>query len=168
MSDSKELGKRRGRGMTEKRNCSTCEHVISQVDMEPCKRCLLDFKSSMWQEIEIMKKEIAITTLNEYQQATARTDSHTSHREAVLNFALGIAGEAGEIVDLVKKRMFHGHAMDKEKLKGELGDQLWYISRMAARFDITLEEVAQGNIDKLKHRYPDGFDKQKSINRSVD
>ena len=135
-------------------SCGNCKHK-GKVDI--CFSCC-------W----IDKWEAKPMGFNEYQQATERTDNHTSHKEAVLNFALGIAGEAGEIVDLVKKRMFHGHAMDKEKLRGELGDQLWYIARMAARFDITLEEVAQGNIDKLNRRYPDGFSQQKSINRSVD
>lgn len=134
-----------------KKSCGNCVHISS------CQE-ICDNEYSSWELGEI-------TTLNEYQYATARTDSHTSHKEAVLNFALGIAGEAGEIVDLVKKRMFHGHPMDMEKLKGELGDQLWYIARMAARFDLTLEKVAQANIDKLMTRYPEGFSQEKSINR---
>lgn len=133
--------------------CETCKHEILKHTEDPCSGCKT---YSNWDQS---------LTLNFYQQATARTDSHTSHKEAVLNFALGIAGEAGEIVDLVKKRMFHGHEMDKEKLKNELGDQLWYIARMAARFDLSLEEVAQGNIDKLKRRYPMGFNSSDSVER---
>lgn len=106
-----------------------------------------------------------IKTLNDYQIATGRTDNHTEKERAITNLALGIAGEAGEIVDIVKKVIYHGHPMDSDKMRDELGDQMWYIARMAAWFGLTLEEVAQGNVDKLMRRYPDGFDKDKSINR---
>lgn len=116
-----------------------------------------------------------MNSFNAYQQATERTDNHAldtalgdplaHQKEAMTNLALGIAGEAGEIVDLVKKVVYHGHEIDKEKFRGELGDLMWYIARMTARVGLTLEEVTQGNIDKLKRRYPEGFDKEKSINR---
>ena len=106
-----------------------------------------------------------ITTLNEYQDATDRTDNHTDNIKAVINFGLGIAGESGEIVDLVKKVIYHGHVADQEKFKAELGDLMWYIARLADRLGLTLEEVANYNIEKLQKRYPDGFSQQKSINR---
>jgi len=103
--------------------------------------------------------------MNLYQIATGRTDNHTSGQEALANFGLGIGGEAGEVQDIIKKHLFHGHPLDKDKIRGELGDVLWYIARIAEWSGITLDEVAQGNIDKLKRRYPEGFDKEKSINR---
>lgn len=137
------------------KSCDTCASSGRPSYVDPCAGCHT-YKN--WDEKPI-------TTLNQYQQATARTDSHTNKNDAILNFALGIAGEAGEIVDIVKKMVYHGHVLDKDKMCAELGDLSWYIARMAARYDLTLEEVARGNIDKLKRRYPSGFDKDRSINR---
>lgn len=79
---------------------------------------------------------------------------------------LGIAGEAGEVADLIKKEYFHGHPRDPEKMKEELGDVLHYLAMCAWSYDWTLEEVAQANIDKLAKRYPNGFEVERSINRS--
>lgn len=103
--------------------------------------------------------------MNLYQIATARTDNHYSKIAALANFGLGIGGEAGEVQDIIKKYVFHGHPLDKDKIRGELGDVLWYIARIAAWSDLTLDEIAQTNIEKLERRYPNGFDKEKSINR---
>lgn len=80
--------------------------------------------------------------------------------------SLGIAGEAGEVADYMKKVIGHGHALDRDKLVKELGDVLWYVAVLANRTGITLEEVARANILKLRKRYPDGFDPERSKNRS--
>jgi NTP pyrophosphatase (non-canonical NTP hydrolase) len=101
--------------------------------------------------------------INDYQQMSSRTAAN--HEGELANYGLGIAGEAGEVADLIKKSVFHGHEIKKEEVKKELGDVLWYVSQIARLAGLTLEEVATANIDKLYKRYPDGFSKEKSINR---
>lgn len=104
--------------------------------------------------------------LNEYQRLAQRTSSDACLRyEKMNNGILGMAGEAGECVDLLKKHLYQGHVLDPEKLLEEVGDVLWYVAETAAGLGKTLEEVAQHNIDKLKERYPEGFDPQRSIHR---
>ncbi|AQY50499.1 MazG family protein [Listeria weihenstephanensis FSL R9-0317] len=103
-------------------------------------------------------------SLNEYQELSKRTTTG-HHDTAMVNFALGVTGEAGEVADLVKKYMFHGHKLDKDAVAKELGDVLWYVSQLAVCIDVDLEEIAQRNLDKLKLRYPNGFSEQDSINR---
>jgi NTP pyrophosphatase (non-canonical NTP hydrolase) len=102
--------------------------------------------------------------LNEYQQMAARTAA--KHDGELANYGLGIAGEAGEVADLIKKAVFHGHPIDKNVVKKELGDVLWYVSQIARLAGLTLDEVAAGNIDKLYKRYPKGFSSEASINRT--
>lgn len=74
-----------------------------------------------------------------------------------LIWGLGLTGEAGEVVDLLKKGFGHGHGVDREKLKKELGDVLWYLANLADAFGLTLSEVALVNVLKLRARYPTGF-----------
>lgn len=71
--------------------------------------------------------------------------------------ALGLAGETGEAVDLVKKHLFHGKPLDREKLILELGDVRWYLESFAWLLGVTMEEIEAKNIAKLKVRFPDGF-----------
>lgn len=77
----------------------------------------------------------------------------------------GLNGEAGEIIDLLKKYEFQGHEFDHAKVVEELGDVLWYCALLADALGIQLQEAMRRNIEKLKERYPDGFDKVRSINR---
>lgn len=79
--------------------------------------------------------------------------------------ALGLAGESGEAVDLVKKALHHGHPLDASKLAKELGDVLWYLAVLAAAIGYDLSAVAEMNVSKLRARYPDGFSKDASRNR---
>ena len=105
-------------------------------------------------------------TLNDYQflaQRTSRKDLLPS--EHIMNGMLGLAGEAGECCDLVKKHNFQDGRNIKDALKDELGDVLWYVSEAASALGLALEEVAQHNIEKLKRRYPDGFDVERSLHR---
>jgi NTP pyrophosphatase (non-canonical NTP hydrolase) len=110
--------------------------------------------------------------MNDYQAACERTANHGAERDAAerrfVNFALGLMGEAGEVTDCIKKILFHGHSIEesRERLKKELGDLLWYAATIATTAGLTLEEVAQTNIDKLWARYPEGFDSNRSRNRS--
>ena len=78
---------------------------------------------------------------------------------------MGLCGESGEAIDIVKKWLAQGHELDKEKLADELGDIAWYLAETAHALDIPLEAIFRGNIEKLKRRYPDGFDAERSINR---
>jgi len=104
--------------------------------------------------------------LDTYQQQAGRTDPHPpGSRDAMLNGVLGLAGEVGEVVEAVKKHVFHGHALDRQALVGELGDVLWYVARLAAAFGISLGDVAVRNLDKLQRRYPNGFSSECSRNR---
>jgi len=109
-----------------------------------------------------------IYALDRYQEDAMRTAGMENKIYRYGNFALGIAGEAGEVADYIKKVLYHGHPMDKDKLCKELGDVLWYVATLADTAGLTLQEVAKVNIAKLMKRYPDGFDKEKSINRGVD
>ena len=105
-------------------------------------------------------------TLDRYQVLAYRTINHNlNNRSLIENGVMGLCGEAGECIDLVKKATFQGHDLDHEKLIDELGDVLWYAAQLATGLDVPLSEVAQHNIDKLKARYPDGFDSEKSIHR---
>lgn len=81
--------------------------------------------------------------------------------------ALGLAGEAGEFADEVKKRAGHGHDLDRAKLIKELGDALWYVAECASALGLTLECVAQYNLAKLRERYPQGFSSEASKNRAA-
>ena len=83
----------------------------------------------------------------------------------VINASLGLSGEVGELNDMIKKWVFHGHDIDMQEVKKELGDVCWYVAMMCESFGFDLEEVMELNIDKLKKRYPEGFSEQASINR---
>lgn len=101
----------------------------------------------------------------EYQQDAERTITQENAHSRFIEYGFGLAGEAGEAVDILKKHLFHGHSLDIEKLKTELGDLLWYITATAFTAGISLENIAKTNITKRKDRYPDGFFTEKSINR---
>ena len=104
---------------------------------------------------------------NEYQALALRTlNRELSREETLLNAVMGLCGESGEAIDLVKKHRMHGHPFDREKFAKELGDIAWYLAEAAYAIDMDLEDVLRLNIDKLKRRYPDGFDGEKSLHRA--
>lgn len=82
--------------------------------------------------------------------------------DMLLNAVLGLNGEAGEVADLVKKWLYHGHELDLHKLKKEICDCQFYVSLAASAVDERLEAIAQLNVDKLTHRYPHGFTVEES------
>lgn len=105
-------------------------------------------------------------TINEYQKAAMRTSSKTISNEGhILNGALGLTGESGEVADIIKKSLMQGHPMDVEHIAKELGDICWYIAETATAIGYDLETIMQMNIDKLMKRYPDGFSSERSQNR---
>ncbi len=105
-------------------------------------------------------------SLNKYQALAKRSAGAGGNgdRRLVVS-ALGLAGEAGEFANLVKKMTAHGHPFDPLALQDELGDVLWYLAEAATAVGLDLEDIAQANVDKLLKRYPDGFNQQDSINR---
>lgn len=104
-------------------------------------------------------------TMQEYQALAQRTASTTAQSCKIENGVLGLAGEAGEVADLLKKYLYQGHELDREKMIDEAGDVLWYIVELAAGLGVTLDQVAQHNVDKLRRRYPDGFSIVRSVER---
>ncbi len=105
-------------------------------------------------------------TLNEYQELAMRTlNPKLDKKDILINGVMGLCGESGEVIDLVKKHLAQGHELDREKMIDELGDVAWYIAETAAALDTDLEEVFSRNIEKLKRRYPEGFDSEASIHR---
>ena len=107
-------------------------------------------------------------TINEYQKLAMTTKNpDLTGRDLLINSVMGLCGESGEVIDLVKKHVSHGHPLNKEKLIDELGDVAWYLAECADAIGISLEEVLAHNIEKLKKRYPEGFSTERSINRTV-
>lgn len=110
-------------------------------------------------------------TPNEYQANAMRTASGISTscpENLLLQGVMGMSGESGEALDIVKKIMFQGHELNeatKEHLIRELGDVLWYVATTAEALNVPLETVMQVNIDKLRARYPKRFDAERSLHR---
>ncbi len=104
---------------------------------------------------------------NEYQKEALRTAGTNNPMDLMVNGVMGLAGESGEAVDLVKKHIFHDHDLDREHLAKELGDVAWYLAVTAHAIGYDLEEILQMNVDKLRKRYPDGFDPDRSQHREA-
>ena len=106
--------------------------------------------------------------INEYQKLAARTiNTELTGKDLLINGVMGLCGESGEAIDIVKKYLAQGHELDREKLIKELGDVAWYLAETATALDISLEDVMQLNIEKLKARYPEGFAAEKSLHRKA-
>lgn len=107
-------------------------------------------------------------TFDEYQKGVMRTASDitvATKENMLMNGIMGAAGESGELTDLLKKQIFHGHPFDREHYIKECGDVLYYLALIAESLDTTLEEIAIVNNKKLWDRYPDGFSVDKSLHR---
>ena len=96
-------------------------------------------------------------TFTEYQDDAKRTASPNRDDKELLISACGLAGEAGEVVELIKKYVGHGKTPSPTRISEELGDVLWYVADIASRYDLNLDGIAANNIKKLRQRYPDGF-----------
>ena len=107
-------------------------------------------------------------TLAEYQALAQRTSHAGKRSDKLENACLGLAGECGEVCDIVKKALFQGHALDRAGLIEEAGDVLWYLAELAAGLGVSLEDMAVQNEMKLRRRYPNGFDAGRSRNRGAD
>ena len=122
-------------------------------------------------------------TGNDYQKLAMRTnDGKATERlerscdvfsdfhdmGGIVNAALGLSGEVGELNDMIKKWIFHNTQLDKEHVKKEIGDVMWYVAMMCESFGFSLDDVMQTNVDKLIARYPDGFDTYRANHRAKD
>jgi acyl carrier protein len=105
-----------------------------------------------------------ITTFAEYRERASRTDADMP----LEYYALGLAGEAGETVDAVKKYLYHQREDCREKSIEELGDLCWFADRLAAKLGVTLEHVTSKNATKLLRRYPHGWDIEQASKRNDD
>lgn len=107
--------------------------------------------------------------INEYQKLAMLTlNKELDKKDILINSVMGLCGESGEAIDIVKKWLAQGHELDKDHLAKELGDIAWYLAEAATTLDLSLEDILQANLDKLKKRYPQGFDKNNSIHRKTD
>jgi NTP pyrophosphatase (non-canonical NTP hydrolase) len=113
----------------------------------------VDFKTYQGMTKRTMPKQVLGQT-GEYYDKDAKT-----------NYLMGLAGETGELIDLIKKEWFHGHPENEMEKKLEMGDILHYLTGLCEMFGWSLEEVATLNVMKLSERYPDGFSVEKSVNR---
>lgn len=108
-------------------------------------------------------------TINEYQIEAMRTANGVDYENhgMLINAALGLCGESGEVADIIKKATFQGHELDVVHVAKELGDVAWYLAVGAHAIGYDLETIMQMNVEKLRARYPDGFDVDKSQHRKA-
>lgn len=106
-------------------------------------------------------------TIDEYVDEVKRTmaEKHPEYPSFDVALLLGLAGETGEVVDLLKKVMFHGHTLNVTTLGEELGDVLWYAVALCLAFGLDPTQVLEQNRAKLRRRYPTGFSSEASRNR---
>lgn len=143
------------------KTCTNCLFKDVELECEPCKSCN---KQDCW--VNRSNPDGMTLTPNNYQQEALRTASGMNPQYPMfLNGVLGLAGESGECVDMVKKFLFQGHELDKEHLAKELGDVAWYLAVTAHAIGYDLETILHMNVEKLRARYPDGFDPDKSQHR---
>ena len=152
------------------KNCEEYEDISATV--EKLKNTINELANSIREFGDYIKEfmnetdsytDLALKTLNKdvFEQ-----------KDLILNASLGLSGEVGEVNDIIKKYMYHGHKLDddtKEKIILELGDVCWYVALMAWAIDKTkFEDVLNKNIAKLEKRYHGEFSTEKSINRKED
>ena len=104
-------------------------------------------------------------TLSDYQRMARRTAGTKRKSDKMEEALLGLAGEVGELCDHYKKFKHQGHDLDYNHMAEEAGDVLWYLAEIADALGMTMEDIARRNIDKLRKRYPNGFDPERSRNR---
>lgn len=105
--------------------------------------------------------------LKEYQEKSKRTmPQDRTINELRANMCLGLAGESGEVIDLVKKFLFQGHDIDLFKLEEEIGDVMFYLANLSNLFGVDIEKAIENNYKKLCKRYPEGFSEKASVERT--
>lgn len=103
--------------------------------------------------------------MNDYQREALRTAGDLAAPGWLFEKLLGLPEECGEVLGVIKKAEFHGRAADRDAIRKELGDVLWYVATIAHWYGFDLGDVAAANVEKLRRRYPDGFSVERSVNR---
>ena len=102
---------------------------------------------------------------NQYQELACRTQNpNLTQHERLMHALHGMASEVGEIHSIYQK-LYQGHMLEIEKVIDEAGDLLWFVAELADVLGVSLNGIAKHNIEKLKKRYPEGFDEDHSVNR---
>ena len=125
----------------------------------------MELTNGVPEALSILVEAAEQLTLNEYMVLAERTDKPTDQLNGLRNASMGMVGESAETLEHMKKVLDQGHKINEDKLIEEAGDTLWYIAKLARYCNVTLEELAIRNINKLRKRYPQGFDSEKSVNR---
>lgn len=107
--------------------------------------------------------------INTYQKEALKTiklhPDLLKEDRALLDWALGLSGEVGEVCELVKHKVFHKEPLSKMKIAKELGDVAWYLAAIATELGFSLEDCLKLNLAKLKHRHGESFCFDKSASR---
>ena len=154
-------------------SCAECPFAVGKDHYCPM---LYDFTGNYttpcgwnldWPDFGIIENydDIGPMTVNDYQRMARRTRKAVSRKDMMEEALLGLSGEVGELCDHYKKYMHQGHDIDYDHMAEEAGDVLWYLAEIADALGLPLEEIARRNIEKLRDRYPDGFDPERSRNR---
>lgn len=153
--------KKYGQTLEQNTTLSTLQRIEhAQEELVDALQYLEHLKQTQGDKLTVADYErSAMRTLNPEMQN--RFDGWGIYMEA----ALGLTGEAGEAAEVVKKSLCQGHELDKNALALELGDVAWYLTLFCHAAGLTLEEVLNLNTKKRAERYPEGFDKARSINR---
>ena len=123
------------------------------------------------EKLEIEHPEsVSVLSANDYQKLALKFEQGMSQDyPRIVMGLMGLNGEAGEAIDILKKHLFHFHELDKYHLARELGDVAWYLAVSADAIGYSLEEIFEMNLDKLSKRYPEGrFDPEHSKHRKED
>lgn len=100
---------------------------------------------------------------SEYQDLAMRTRGvYPNKREQSLCALLGLSGESGEYIDLQKKVLYHNKPVNEEKQMDEMGDILWYLALECDAKGWNMDTIAGRNVEKLRARYPEGFNFQRA------
>jgi len=106
------------------------------------------------------------TELRKFYEELLDRKLRFSQNVELLHACLGLSGEAGEVIDIIKKHLAYGKELDNERLVLELGDCLHYLCRIIDLSGFTLQEVMDGNIKKLNKRFPNGYTNKDAINQT--
>jgi NTP pyrophosphatase (non-canonical NTP hydrolase) len=105
--------------------------------------------------------------IEQYQKECKRTVPKDFRSRLLANMTLSLCEEAGEVASPIKKHIFHGHELNKEKIIEEMGDLMFYANNLMTLLDIEMTDVLDYNIKKISERYPNGFNEHDSINREI-
>jgi|GEM_PF-951992 len=144
------------------------EHFSFRMNMSVCVTMDESNGNRLFRDLLLELKQLRKneSNANNYQKLASRTlKCEMTYKEKISMLSMGLAGEAGEVVDLLKKHVYHGHGLDVDELSKELGDVLWYVAGIATENHMTLQGIMDYNIEKLNKRYPNGFSCEDSINR---